>query len=419
MQKLFSWVRPGLYLKRWLLLILLGIIVISIGFVLFVNAIGWRPEVTLAAAIIGLITSMIISGILFSLGFSKLHKLLIAPLISPNSIGEWISSIQTQQSLRHGIKVVAIGGGTGLPSTLRAMKTETRNITAVVTMADDGGSSGRLRRELGMQPPGDLRSNITALARDEDLMTQLFAYRFSGGELQDHSFGNLFLAALVGMMGSMDHAAAAAGRVLAIQGRVLPCTLEDVYLVADVQDQQTGDIMQVEGESNIPKIGRQIRRVYLKPERPPAFPEVLTAIQEAELIIIGPGSLYTSILPNLLADGVVEAIRASHAIKVYVCNIATQPEETHNYHVADHVAALEAHVGERLIDVVLANNHYPIENAGPNTIYVQPVPPRHAVNKRYRLIYSDLTDDERPWRHSPDKLRATLLKLQTGGSRQN
>lgn len=401
-----KWLQPSLYFKRWLVFFLLGVVAFSIGLAQFLDLIIVLEEDYPNRIAYGIIA--LIGGIaLFLFAIRNLPVTLLVPLNTPRSLGEWV----TQQQLKQGIRVVAIGGGTGLPSALRAMKRQTSNITAVVAMADDGGSSGRLRRELGVPPPGDLRSNIVALARDEDLMTQLFNFRFSGGELEGHSFGNLFLAALMGMQGGIDEATLVAGRILAIQGHVLPCTLEDVHLVARMRHLQTGEVKTTEGESNIPQVGWHIERLFVEPSGAAAFPGVIKAIAEADLVIIGPGSLYTSILANLLLQEIAQTLRSSRAIRVYVCNIATQPGETDNYNLTDHVLAIENHVGRGLFDVIIGNNCYPTENAGPNTVYVQPAPPSHPITQRYRIVYTDLTDDQFPWRHSPDKLYAALTDI--------
>lgn len=417
----FRWQRPDLALKTWLVFIMLGLTTISAAIaqvILFLYR--WRgwPDDLFYKVTLGFVTREVRATLLFSVGIIllcigtyKLYRALMAPSTLPKSLEAWIKLVRRHQRLERGLRLVAIGGGTGMPTTLRAMRTVTSNITAIVTVADDGGSSGRLRRELGVQPPGDLRRNIIALARDEDLMTQLFDFRFSGGELEGHSFGNLFLVAMVGLTGSMDKAAAMTGDVLAIQGRVLPCTLDDVHLVADVRHRQSGEMMRVEGESQIPGSEWRIEKVALVPQNPAALPDAVKAILEAEYIIIGPGSLYTSILPNLVIPDIANALSQSKGLKIYVCNIATQPGETDDYSVADHIEALEVHIGKKAVDVVIANNHYPLENAGPNTIYVQAAPETHAVNEDYRLIYADLTDDEHPWRHSPDKLQAIFLHL--------
>jgi uncharacterized cofD-like protein len=317
----------------------------------------------------------------------------------------------TERALQaNGLRLVALGGGSGLPSVLRAFKAQTSNITAVVTVADDGGSTGILREEFGVLAPGDLRQNIAALADDESLITQLFQYRFTNGGLQGHSFGNLFLTALADITGSMDRAVIEASQVLAIRGRVLPATLQDVQLGAEIRTAER-KLRRVIGESQIPKAGGSIERVFLVPENARAYPDSIRAILSAELIVIGPGSLFTSILPTLLVDGIAQAVRASSALVVYVCNIATQKGETDGFSVADHVMALERHIGRDVFDVILANNAYPQQNAGENTRYVAPMPLDHPLRYRYDLIETDLTDPQRPWRHSPEKLQRAIRDL--------
>ncbi|RPJ01544.1 MAG: YvcK family protein, partial [Chloroflexi bacterium] len=310
-----------------------------------------------------------------------------------------------------GPKVVAIGGGTGLPSVLRGLKAHTSHITAIVTVADDGGSSGKLRRELGVLPPGDLRNNIMALANDEDLMAQLFQYRFANGGLEGHNFGNLFLTALASITGSMDKALAETGRVLAIEGCVLPATLHNVTLVAEVWVQGEEQARRITGESHIPEAGGKIKRVFLQPDRVPASPDAIRAILDADLIVIGPGSLFTSILPTLLIGGIIEAIQASSAVKVYVCNVATQPGETDGFTVADHVSVLEQHIGRGVFQTVVANNSYPSRNKGENTRYVLPSTDHDPVHQRYRFHWTELADLERPWRHDATRLGQSLLSV--------
>lgn len=313
--------------------------------------------------------------------------------------------------LNRALKVVAIGGGTGLPSSLRAMKEQTGNITAIVAMSDDGGSSGRLRREMGVLPPGDLRNNIAALADDESLMTKLLQYRFVGGELDGHSFGNLFIAALSDITGGMDHALAEVSRVLNLRGRVLPATLESTVIEATVFHPDRGTSIRIEGESQITAAGGRVQHVGILPPDAKAYPESVKAILDAQLVVIGPGSLYTSILPSLLVPGILQALRASRAYKVYVCNVAQQPGETDGYTVADHVMAIEQHIGRGVFQAVLANSHYPEENAGPNTVYVLPPPEHHEVYQRYEVDLYDLTDNARPWRHDALKLAYAIKDL--------
>jgi uncharacterized cofD-like protein len=312
---------------------------------------------------------------------------------------------------------VAIGGGTGMPSLLRGLTAFTRNITAVVTVADDGGSSGRLRRDLGLLPPGDFRNNIAALSRDEALMTQLLQYRFGGlidgerSDLQGHAFGNLLLAALTGIAGSFDEALLATQRVLAMRGQVVPSTLSNVTLVADVligDSPETAELKRIVGESLIPHSGGRIQRVALEPANVRAYPPALKAIFQADLIVMGPGSLFTSVIPNLLVPDLAQAMLHARAPKVYICNLAIQPGETDNYSVADHVDALLQHVPKNFLNIVLANDNLtvPPKVGGGQTIYVQtePVPAVH-------MVMADLIDETRPWRHDSGKLAQAVIKL--------
>ena len=255
----------------------------------------------------------------------------------------------------HGPRIAAIGGGTGLSTLLRGLKMYTKNLTAIVTMADDGGGSGRLRQDLGMLPPGDIRSCLEALANAEPLMAQLMHYRFCEGTLAGQSFGNLFLAAMNGISGSFDEAVHRMGDVLAITGRVLPVTNQDVRLEAEFHDGS-----RVLGESKIfyaKKINNsRIRKVRLVPERPAALPESVQAIRDADIVVIGPGSLYTSIIPNFLVSGISDAVRQSRACKIYALNIMTQDGETDGYDADDHVRAILEHAGPGVIDVCIANS---------------------------------------------------------------
>ena len=255
----------------------------------------------------------------------------------------------------HGPRIAAVGGGTGLSTLLRGLKLYTKNLTAIVTVADDGGGSGRLRQDLGMPPPGDIRSCLEALANAEPLMAQLMHYRFPEGTLAGQSFGNLFLAAMNGISGSFDEAVHRMGDVLAITGRVLPVTNQDVRLEAEFHDGS-----RVLGESKIfyaKKINNsRIRKVRLVPERPAALEESVDAIRSADIIVIGPGSLYTSIIPNFLVSGISDAVRESKALKLYILNILTQDGETDGYDADDHVRAILEHAGPGVMDVCIAND---------------------------------------------------------------
>lgn len=417
---ILKWLTPGLRIKRWLLLLMVGITVLSLGLAQVIIAVYRESDLPLVLHYATLRFLPVWARVVVAAGIGlgatvgslyQLNRSILAPFMTQRN--ESLIDAMYAHSRRHrGFKVVAVGGGTGLPAVLRAFKAYTNNITAVVTVADDGGSSGKLRRELGVLPPGDLRSNIAALANDEDLMAQLFRYRFANGGLEGHSLGNIFLTALADITGSMDRAVAEAGRVLAIGGRVLPATLQqNVTLIAEVRMPGESRLRRVTGESQIPASGGKIEHVFLHPDQVRAYPEAIRAILSADIIVIGPGSLYTSILPNLLVNGITEAIRASSAYRVYVCNVATQTGETDGYTVADHVTALEAHIGRGVFDAVLANNSYPSKNAGEHTHYVLPASEHHPLYQRYQVHLADLTDAERPWRHDPLKLAQALLGL--------
>ena len=254
-----------------------------------------------------------------------------------------------------GPRVAALGGGTGLSTMLRGLKYYTDNLTAIVTVADDGGGSGMLRQDLGMPPPGDIRSCLQAMANADPIMEDLVDYRFKEGSLAGQSFGNLFLAALNGISPSFDQAVARMSEVLAINGQVLPVTNENVNVVAEFENGTS-----VMGESKISAFKRaqncRITRVYMRPERPAPLDAALEAIRRADIILLGPGSLYTSVIPNLLVDGVAEAIASSHALRIYIANIMTQEGETEGYTLSDHLKALFAHAQEGLVDLCLANS---------------------------------------------------------------
>ncbi|MEW5867428.1 MAG: YvcK family protein [Bacillota bacterium] len=281
-----------------------------------------------------------------------------------------------ERQLGRGPRVVVIGGGTGLSTLLRGIKEFTSNVTAIVTVADDGGSSGRLRKEMGVLPPGDIRNCLVALADSEPLMARLFQYRFPEGDptgLGGHTFGNLFIATMSAITGDFEKAVKESSRVLAVRGRVLPSTLEDVALAAECEGGRV-----VDGESTISKCGARIMRVFLKPRDPKALPEAVEAIRDADVIVLGPGSLFTSVLPNLLVRGITSSIHRSEALKVYVCNVMTQPGETDGFTASDHVRAIFEHVGEGLVDYVLVN--------------IGEVPPRLAERYRQEGAYPVIVD---------------------------
>ena len=393
--------------KFWLAALIAGSLLLGSGGVLLINPPGAVPLPSIPGWVY--IALMLGPGVvLTAMGYHKLRELLSASDGPSTERPAFDMFYNKELTKKQGPAVVAIGGGTGLPSVLRGMKRYTDNLTAIVTVADNGGSSGRLRRDLGILPPGDLRNNIAALANDEDLMTQLFQYRFSAGDLDGHSFGNLFLTALSDITGSMERALQETERVLAVQGSVLPATLDDITLIGEIRHPESSGLRAITGEAEITDAPGSIERVSLTPPTARAYPRSVQAILSADLIVIGPGSLYTSILPTLLIKGITEAIRASNALCVYVCNVATQPGETDGFDVTDHILALEDHVGYNLFQIVLANNHFPTEKAGPGGQYVMPVPEGHEVTERYRIVYADLTDLQYPWRHDPGKLARAL-----------
>ena len=328
-----------------------------------------------------------------------------------------VDMLLDRRRLNRGPKIVVVGGGTGLSTLLRGLKEYSSNITAIVTVADDGGSSGRLRREIGVLPPGDIRNCIAALADEEELLTELFQYRFEAGTgLVGHSFGNLFLTVMSEITGDLEQAVAASSKVLAISGKVLPATLSDVSLWAEMEDGRL-----IEGESNIPQAGGKIKNIGCIPANPPALPAAVKAIQEAEYIIIGPGSLYTSIIPNLLVPEIRNALAKVKVPRIYVCNIMTQPGETEGYSVADHIREIDRISKEKLFDAVLVHRkppgpvslkRYAQENSHP--VYLD----RQEIAQLNRRIVMANVMEEDPIkghvRHSSIQLARVLLRWYSG-----
>lgn len=318
-----------------------------------------------------------------------------------------------------GPRIVAIGGGTGMPTLLRGLKEVTDNITAVVNVVDDGGSSGRLRRDLGILPPGDFRNNLVALSDVEPLMTELFQHRFEGaGELEGHSFGNLFLVAMTGVTGNFEHAIRESSRVLAVRGKVLPASLEDIELYAELQN---GDI--VRGESVIPRTPVPLKRVFMHPAHAAGYPEALSEIIYADIIVLGPGSLFTSIMPPLLVEDIARAVKNNHtALKVYICNVATQPGETDDFDVARHVQALHDHIGHQLFDYVIYNSNMAgEEQIKPewNVKAVTLAPETRKKFPRIEFVPADVVRDDNPLRHDPAKLATAVMSLNRDRSGKN
>lgn len=362
MPKQAGWLVPGLQVKRWFALILVGAVLMTVGILILFdlqpiyNTMKFIQNVATKISTEWLAFGIVMIGAaIFFKGWQKTN-LSIMDIDEDKNNDVLLENLYKRRKLNRGPRIVAVGGGTGLSMLLSGAKNISNNLTAIVSVGDDGGSSGRLREEMGILPPGDIRHCITALADDEDLVNKLFKYRFKNGEgLEGHSFGNLFLTALYDITGDMVSAVRASSRVLSIRGRVLPATLDDMKLVAEMED---GRI--VHGESTIPEAHGRIKRLFTEPANCKALEDVIQAIRNAELIILGPGSLYTSVIPNLLVKQISEEIIKSKARKIYVCNIMTQPGETDNYTVSDHLKALIQHSGSnKIVDAVLVNDYLP------------------------------------------------------------
>lgn len=362
MPKDAGWLIPGLQVKRWFAMIFIGSLLILLGTMIVFNM---RPvyftmefirhiAAKAPTGIVGAIVAFL-GAVMFFKGWQKTN-LSMLDIDDNKGKGSVLEALYRRRKLNRGPKIVAVGGGTGLSMLLKGIKRITNNVTAIVTVGDDGGSSGRLREEMGVLPPGDIRNCIAALADDEDLVTKLFQYRFKTGEgLEGHSFGNLFLSALCSITGDMVRAVKESSKVLSIRGRVLPSTLDDMKLVAEMED---GRI--IHGESNIPEACGKVKRLFTDPENCRPLEDVISAIKDADLIILGPGSLYTSVIPNLLIKEISEEISNSNAKKIYVCNIMTQPGETDNYTVSNHIQAILNHANsDRIMDAVLINDNLP------------------------------------------------------------
>ncbi len=307
------------------------------------------------------------------------------------------------------ISIVTIGGGHGLSSLLRGLKKVTRNITAVVTVADNGGSSGSLRRDMGILPPGDIRSCLTALADDEDFMTQVLQYRFSSTSgVGHHNMGNLLLTALADITGSFEQGIHELASILAIRGKVTPSTLADINLAADIEIIKDGLPVteRVYGESQITEKHGHILKCWIEPENVSANPEAIRAILNADLVLLGPGSLYTSILPNLMVSGIANAVTASSAKTLYICNLTSQPGETDNMNSADHAGIIRKYIPEAILDGIICNNFH-LKELPENISWCKIA---HEEDTGIRIFEDDLIDDDYPWRHDPDKLTRILIR---------
>jgi uncharacterized cofD-like protein len=404
-----------MHVKRWLLLLAAGVAIMGLGVGYFLREIyqsytfpdqayyvtlQFLPRYVRGALFVSLSVGLIV------LSIWHLNRSLLSAFIRPGRDESLVNIIYNHRYLRRGPKIVAIGGGTGLSMLLRGLKEHSGNLTAIVTVADDGGSSGRLRTELGLPPPGDLRNCIAALADAEPLMTKLFQYRFDEGEgLEGHSFGNLFIAAMTSVTGNFEEAVRETSRVLAVRGEILPSTLANVSLSAVTEENEA-----IHGESNITERGGRIKQVFIHPENAQAHPDAIRAILDADMIVVGPGSLFTSVLPNLLVDGIRRAIEMSKTVKVYVCNVATERGETDSFSVSDHYRALHEHIGSGLFQFVVANSN--IEQDGlADKLQAQPVHPDTTQINGATVIIADVVSEENRYHHDPKKLASTLVNL--------
>jgi uncharacterized cofD-like protein len=409
--------------KRWLLISASGVVLATLGLAIWTgmtpiffflqllrNFLTWIAEV-IPNYISGPV--VIAAGILLIVWGQTRSLNSITQVLMPEGNEELVDRLLTHRRLHRGPKIVAIGGGTGLSHLLRGLKDYSAKITAIVTVADDGGSSGRLRREIGVLPPGDIRNCLAALADEEKLLTELFQYRFQAGDgLVGHSFGNLFLTAMSDIAGDLEQAIAASSKVLAVRGEVLPATLSDVSLWAELADGR-----RIEGESSITKANGQIVKIGCTPANPPALPRAVEALREADFIIIGPGSLYTSVIPNLLVKEIADAIANSEVPRIYVCNIMTQPGETDGYSVADHIRAIDRAIGRPLFDAVVVQGKVPsakslIRYSQENSYPV--VLDREAITSLgRRIVIANVMDEDKNTgliRHNSQRLAGMLLR---------
>jgi uncharacterized cofD-like protein len=414
---LARWLQPGLGVKRWLLLAV-------VGATLFVNGVSrYLTDEGMTLRVNELVDSlvaeffppgylsyvfMVVGAVLVALGIWKWLNAIVTA-VAPHGTSKVIDAIRDRR-LERGYRIVVVGGGTGLSTMLRGLKKITTNLTAIVTVSDDGGSSGRLQKELGVLPPGDIRNCLVALADDEALVTALFRYRFEeGAGLSGHSFGNLFLAAMTGITGNFDEAIKVSSRVLNVKGRVLPSTLAVARLTAKMAD---GSI--VEGESQITQAHGVIEEVFLDPPYAAPLDEVITALREADAIVLGPGSLYTSIMPNLLVDRVGREIEASNAVKIYVCNVMTQPGETDGYSASAHVRALLRGAGASVCEVAVVNDELPHklreEYAEEGQFPVQ-VDEDELRTLNVRVVRANVISETDTVRHDSDRLAAVVIGI--------
>lgn len=423
-----KWLYPGMRVKRWLLLATLGVLLITaagLGLALIANMAVFDLVGDInnffrfhtgqpAAAVVLPLCLVLLAGGMLCLGFGIRGAVLsVASAVSPHTAHGLADAVFRTRYLQQGSSIVVIGGGTGLSTMLRGLKEYTSNITAVVTVSDDGGSSGRLQKELGVLPPGDIRNCLVALADAEPLMREVFQHRFNGevSGLSGHSLGNLFLAAMTQLReGDFERAVRDAAKVLAIRGNVLPSTTQPVVLHAEMADGT-----RITGESSIARSHGPVARVALSPEDPCPVADALEAIRHADLIVLGPGSVFTSVIPNLLIPGMSEAIARSRALRVYICNVMTQPGETDGFKASDHVEAIIRHAGKRVFDYVLVNGRVPRRDLmAKYEVHGQMrvEPDVESIRQQgFECIVGDFISETDLVRHDPVKLARAIARL--------
>jgi len=419
-----GWLCPGIRLKRWLLLFTAGGIVCAFSLAILFNnqVMGMAEELLFRLSYLatgkygnGLTLAIGIAGMLLGIAIMiyAVKRLVrsVVEAISPGSSDSLVETIFTQRKLSSGPAITAIGGGTGLSTLLRGMKYITGNCTAVVTVGDDGGSSGRLRQELGIIPPGDLRKCLVAMAEREPLMERVLQYRFEGDSyLSGHSLGNLFLAAIAETEGGMEEGLNAASQILKIHGQVVPSTLQNIQLAADMTDGTY-----ILGQAEIAQARKRIRRLHMLPEDVPATKSAVESILQADILILGPGSLYTSVICNLLVPDIREAVLKSKAIKIYICNIMTQPGETDGYGAYEHVKTLIDYAGRQFLDYVIVNSQEISEEQ--KTVYLAkdqvPIAPDTEKIEQLgiKVIPAKMISKSDMVRHDPQKLAQAILSL--------
>lgn len=425
-----KWLRVGMRVKRYLLALALGITLTSLAIAMALATLyrnvqfpGYSTDIVRAITLQFIphpwreVVVLLLGLVVVGGSVIYLSRSLFMPLVAGRT-DRIVDQLYKYRFGQHGPKIVAIGGGTGLPTLLRGLKERTGNLTAIVTMADDGGSTGRLRKEFGILPPGDFRNCIAALSDAEPLVQELFQYRFEkdGSDLHGHSFGNLFITAMVGVTGDFEHAVLESSRILAVRGTVFPSTLEDVQLRGVAEDGTP-----LEGETEIGMAHGRIRKVFLRPEDPAGYPPAVQAVWDADMIVFGPGSLYTSVVPPLLVGDIKQAIKNNPAaIKVYICNVATQHGETDNFDALAHVRALQEQIGKRVFDYVLVNSNFAATDKFKPEWHQDPVfaedLQREAHSLGVEIVEADVINVANPLRHDPEKLAMALMRLFEAGS---